>query len=177
MQSTPSSSPSRSVQITPSESSPARCKSYLGFFGWLCACFLAASMGAFFMPGEWYSVLLKPSWNPPNWLFGPVWSVLYAMMAVSAWLVWRRGGFSSQGRPLRIFILQLLLNALWTPLFFGLKLPGVAFAEILLLWLAIIMTIRVFLRVDRIAAWLLVPYLGWVSFAAILNFTLWRLNS
>lgn len=133
-------------------------------------------MGALFVPGEWYASLDKPSWNPPNWLFGPVWSSLYTMMAVSAWLVWRRGGFAAKGTPLRIFLLQLVLNAAWTPLFFGLHFIGAALAEIILLWLAILLTFIAFLRADKLSAWLLVPYFGWVSFATVLNFALWRLN-
>ena len=154
----------------------SRGKMILGLCGWLLLCFAAASPGAVFMPGEWFAALKKPSWNPPGWVFGPVWTALYAMMAVAAWLVWRRGGFAAQGRPLGAFLAQLALNALWTPLFFGLHRPGVAFAEILLLWLAIAWTIALFWRVQRAAAWLLVPYLAWVGFAAVLNGTLWRLN-
>ena len=144
---------------------------------WLVLSFSAASLGAFFMPGEWYATLKKPSWNPPDWIFGPVWSALYTMMAVAAWLVWKRGGFAAQRRPLTLFLVQLALNALWTPLFFGLHRPGLAFVEIVMLWLAIAATLAAFRPVSRPAAWLLVPYLAWVSFAAVLNFTLWRLNS
>jgi tryptophan-rich sensory protein len=142
----------------------------------MLACFVAAAMGGLFMPGEWYASLRKPSWNPPGWIFGPVWTVLYTMMAVAAWMVWRRGGWGKQRTPLLVFLAQLMLNALWTPLFFGLQRPGLAFAEILLLWLAIVVTIVVFNPVSRPAMLLLVPYLAWVSFAAALNFTLWRLN-
>ena len=148
----------------------------LGLIGWLLLCFAAASPGALFMPGDWYATLNKPAWNPPGWLFGPVWSALYTMMAVAAWLVWQRGGFNAQPWPLTVFLTQLLLNAVWTPLFFGLHWPGVAFAEIILLWLAIAATMRFFWPVSRVAAWLLAPYLAWVSFAAVLNGTLWRLN-
>ncbi|MGA4643837.1 TspO/MBR family protein [Limisphaera sp. 4302-co] len=144
--------------------------------GSLLLSFAAASLGAFFSPGDWYAGLTKPSWNPPNWLFGPVWTALYTMMAVAAWLVWRRGGWREQWRPLAIYLAQLALNAAWTPLFFGLHWPGAAFAEIVLLWLAIVATIVTFWRVQRRAAALLIPYLVWVSFAAVLNFTLWRLN-
>ncbi len=144
--------------------------------GWLVLCFSAASLGAFFMPGEWYTMLKKPSWNPPAWIFGPVWSSLYTMMAVAAWLVWKRGGFAAQRRPLRLFLVQLALNGAWSPLFFGLHWPGVAFAEILLLWLAIVTTLTAFRPVSRVAAWLLAPYLAWVTFAAVLNFMLYRLN-
>lgn len=152
-------------------------KTILGLCGWVLLCFAAASPGALWPPGEWYAALQKPSWNPPGWIFGPVWSALYTLMAVAAWLVWRRGGFAAQGRPLGAFLAQLALNALWTPLFFGLHQPGVAFAEILLLGLAIAWTIGLFWRVQRAAAWLLAPYLAWVGFAAVLNGTLWRLNA
>jgi translocator protein len=151
-------------------------KSWLGLAGWLALCFGAASLGAIFTPGEWYATLRKPSWNPPGWLFGPVWTVLYTLMAVAAWLVWRRGGFAAQRRPLARFLAQLAFNAAWTPLFFGLHWPGAAFAEIVLLWLAIAATLWAFRPVSRVAAWLLAPYLVWVGFAATLNFALWRLN-
>jgi tryptophan-rich sensory protein len=156
---------------------PAAFRSGLALIGWLLACFAAAAFGGLFMPGEWYASLKKPSWNPPGWVFGPVWAALYTMMAVAAWLVWRRGGFAAQRRSLGVFLVQLALNAAWTPLFFGLHQPGLAFAEIVLLWLAIVATITVFRPVSSAAAWLLAPYLAWVSFAATLNFTLWRLNS
>ena len=149
---------------------------WLALAGWLLLCFGAASLGAVFMPGEWYAALKKPAWNPPGWIFAPAWSALYTMMAVAAWLVWQRGGFAAQRRSLGLFLAQLALNALWTPLFFGLHRPGMAFAEIVLLWLAIAATIVVFRPVRRTAMLLLVPYLAWVSFAAALNFTLWRLN-
>jgi benzodiazapine receptor len=160
----------------PSISMTAGLKSIFGLAGWLVLCFGAAAAGAQFMPGEWYAGLKKPAWNPPSWIFGPVWSALYTMMAVAAWLVWRRGGFAGQRRPLTLFLVQLALNAAWTPLFFGLHRPGAAFAEIVLLWLAIAATLAAFRRVSRAAAWLLAPYLAWVSFAAALNFALWRLN-
>ena len=154
-----------------------RWKSILCLLGWLAASFVAAAMGGLFMPGEWYASLRNPSWNPPGWIFGPVWTTLYTMMAVAAWLIWRQGGWRKQRKPLLTFLAQLALNALWTPLFFGLHWPGVAFAEIVLLWLAVVWTIIAFWRVHRTAAWLLAPYLAWVSFAAGLNGTLWRLNT
>lgn len=156
--------------------SSSRSKSFLAFVGALALCYGAASLGAVFMPDEWYASLKKPSWNPPGWIFGPVWTALYTMMAVAAWLVWRQGGWAKQRKPLLIFLAQLALNALWTPLFFGLHRPGLAFAEIALLWLAIATTLMAFQPVSRVAAWLLAPYLAWVSFAAALNFSLWRLN-
>jgi translocator protein len=156
---------------------PSGLRAALALVGWLLACFAAAAMGGLFMPGEWYASLKKPSWNPPGWVFGPVWTMLYTIMAVSAWLVWRRGGFAAQRWPLSLFLVQLALNAVWTPLFFGWHWPGVAFAEIVLLGLAILATFLAFRPVSRVAAWRLAPYLAWVSFAAFLNFTLWRLNS
>jgi len=159
------------------QSARSRARLILGLGGWLALCLAAAAPGGFFMPGEWYAQLQKPSWNPPAWIFGPVWTALYAMMAVAAWLIWRRGGFAAQRVPLAVFLLQLLLNALWSPLFFGLHNPALAFAEIMLLWLAVICTLLVFWQVQRGAGLLLVPYLAWVTFAAVLNFTLWRLNS
>ncbi len=150
---------------------------YVALAGWLLICLAAGAFGALFIPGDWYVALRKPPWNPPGWIFGPVWTALYAMMAVAAWLVWKRGGFSVQRLPLTFFLVQLALNAAWTPLFFGLHWMGVAFAEIVLLWLAIAATLIAFIAVNRAAAWLLGPYLAWVTFAAMLNFTLWRLNA
>ena len=140
-------------------------------------CFSAAAFGAQFMPGEWYASLKKPSWNPPNWIFGPVWTALYTMMAVAAWLVWRRGGFAAQALPLAAFLVQLVINALWSWLFFGLKNPGLAFVEIVALWTAIAATLLLFRKPSPTAAWLLAPYLAWVTFAAVLSFTLWQLNA
>jgi translocator protein len=155
----------------------SRMTSALALAVWLALCFGAASLGGIFMPGEWYAVLKKPSWNPPGWIFGPVWAALYTMMAVAAWLVWKRGGFAAQRKPLALFLTQLVLNATWTPLFFGLHWTGIAFAEIVMLWLAIATTLAAFRPVSPAAAWLLAPYLAWVSFATMLNFALWRLNS
>jgi len=126
--------------------------------------------------GGWYASLLKPAWNPPAWVFGPAWTVLYVSMAVAAWLVWREGGWKAQRPALGLFLVQWLLNALWTPLFFGMHRTGLAFAEIIALWLALAVTLVVFWRVRMAAGVLLVPYLAWVSFAAFLNFTIWRLN-
>jgi translocator protein len=148
----------------------------LALIGWLALCFAAASTGVFVSTGDWYSSLNKPSWNPPSWLFGPVWSVLYCVMAIAAWLVWCQGGWQRQRIPLALFILQLALNAMWTPLFFGLHVPGFAFGELCLLWLALVSTLVLFWRVRPLAGIMLIPYLGWVSFAAFLNFTIWRLN-
>lgn len=148
----------------------------LALMGWLALTFCAALTGVFVSTGGWYATLVKPSWNPPGWLFGPVWTALYAMMAVAAWLVWRRGGWKAQRGPLSLYLAQLALNALWTPLFFGLHRPGLAMTEIVVLFLAVLATLIVFWRVRLSAGLLLVPYAAWVGFATFLNFTIWRLN-
>ena len=152
-------------------------KSILGLLGWLGVTFAAAWAGSRFMPGAWYAALAKPAWNPPNAIFAPVWSVLYGLMAVAAWLVWRRAGFSGAGAALGLFAVQLILNALWSYLFFGRHQPGLAFGDIVVLWVAILSVVLLFWRVDQVAGALLLPYLAWVGFAAYLNFTLWRLNA
>lgn len=144
---------------------------------WLALCFTAATTAIFAPPDAWYAGLNKPSWNPPAWVFGPAWTFLYITMAVAAWLVWCEGGWRLQGRALGLFMLQWSLNALWTPLFFGLHRPGLALIDILALWLAVTATIHAFWQVRRSAGLLLIPYLAWVSFATVLNFTIWRLNS
>ncbi len=148
----------------------------LSLAGWLLLCFSAAGSAVFVKVDGWYAGLNRPAWNPPPWVFGPAWTLLYAMMAIAAWLVWREGGWRTQGRALRLFLLQWLLNALWTPLFFGLHSPGIAFAEIMALWSLLSLTLLAFWQVRRAAGLLLVPYLAWVSFAGALNYTIWRLN-
>jgi len=147
--------------------------SVIGLVGWLVLCFGAAAIGARFKPGAWYAALRKPSWTPPSWLFAPAWTLLYAMMAVAAWLVWRQTGFSGE---VGLFVLQLALNAAWSWLFFGLHRPALAFADIVALWLAILATLVAFWAVRPLAGGLLVPYLAWVTFAAALNGAVWRLN-
>jgi benzodiazapine receptor len=162
------------MAATPVQSSPTR--SALVLAGWLALSFTAAAMGGFFLPGEWYARLQKPTWNPPNWIFAPVWTALYTAMAIAAWLVWKRGGFAGQRVALSLFLAQLIFNALWSPLFFGLHHPGLAFANIVLLWLALLGTVAAFWKVRPLAGALLVPYLAWVTFASALNFAIWRLN-
>jgi translocator protein len=149
----------------------------LGLIGWLAIVFAAAWVGGRVTDPAWYQALQQPPWAPPAWLFGPVWTVLYLMMGTAAWLVWRRGGFAAAAAALTLFLVQLALNAAWSWLFFGLHRPGLAFAEIVLLWMLIAATIVAFRRIHRTAAWLLAPYLLWVTYAAALNFSLWRLNS
>lgn len=143
----------------------------------LVICFAVAGLGSLATTPnipDWYAGLNKPSWNPPNWLFGPVWTLLYAMMAVAGWLVWKRTGW---GTAITCFAVQLALNLAWSFIFFGAHQTGLAFLEIVLLWLAIVATIISFWSVSKNAAGLLIPYLLWVSFAATLNFTIWRMNS
>lgn len=150
----------------------------LGLAGWLLACFVTAASGAAASAAapEFYRELTRPSWAPPAWLFGPVWTVLFIMMAVAAWLVWRERGFAGARTPLGLFIVQLVANALWSWLFFAWRLGALALGEIVLMWLLIAATIAAFWRVRPIASALLVPYLAWVTFAAALTFSLWRLN-
>jgi translocator protein len=150
--------------------------SIVALAGFIAGCFLAAMTGAFFRPGEWYERLKKPSWRPPNRLFAPVWTILYLMIAVSGWLVWRQAGFVGAALPLAVYALQLVLNAAWTPLFFGLHRPDLGFVDIVLVWLSIVAAIVLFVPISVAAAVLLVPYLVWVTFATALNFAVWRLN-
>lgn len=151
----------------------------LGLASWLVASVLAGGIGglASINAAGFYGQLVQPSWAPPAWLFGPVWSVLFVLMAVSAWLVWRRHGFQGAGAALGLYMAQLVANALWTWLFFAWHQGAWALAEIAVLWLLIAGTIFAFWRLHRLAACLLLPYLAWVSFAAALNLALWRLNS
>lgn len=151
-------------------------KEWIGLVVSLVICFAVAGVGSLATTPNiptWYATLNKPTWTPPNWLFGPVWTVLYAMMGVSAWLVWKRGGWSP---ALTLFAIQLVLNLAWSFIFFGFHQMGLGFLEIVLLWLAIAATVLMFFQVAKVAAILLIPYLLWVSFAAALNFTIWRLN-
>jgi benzodiazapine receptor len=152
-------------------------RSILGALGALVLTFGAAYIGSRFPVDEWYAALSKPSWNPPNWLFGPVWSLLYLLMAISVWLVWQKEGFQAAIIPLGVFLLQLVLNAAWSWLFFGLHEMGIAFIEILALWVGILVCIILFWRIIPISGILLVPYLLWVTFASVLNYTLWQLNT
>ena len=125
----------------------------------------------------WYRQLSKPSFNPPSWLFGPAWTILYLLMGVALFLVWRRGSQEQTAKTaLMLFGLQLALNVVWSFIFFGLKSPGLAFAEILILWCAILATTVYFFRISRPAGILLAPYLLWVTFAGILNGAIWQLN-
>lgn len=155
-------------------------RSAIGLLGWLTASFVAAGVGGIATSAgvnDWYPTLAKPSWTPPAWLFGPVWTVLYASMAVAAWIVWKQAGRLGAARvPLSWHLVQLGLNGVWSWLFFGIRRPGLAAVEIVVLWVAILATILTFARRSRLAGALLIPYLLWVTFAAALNIAIWRLN-
>jgi len=144
-------------------------------------CLFAGLIGSFFTIDSiatWYTTLQKPGFNPPNWVFGPVWTTLYTLMGISAYLVWMKGWDKKEVRvALWVFILQLVLNTMWSIIFFGAKELFSAFVEIVFLWLAIVFTIFLFNRISRNAALLMVPYLLWVSFAAFLNYSIWQLNT
>ena len=139
---------------------------------------LRVSAGQFTTPkiDNWYATLVKPGWNPPNWILGPVWSVLYLCMVISAWLVWRQDGVAGAAGSLTLFGVQLVLNLAWPCFFFGLQNPGTAFADVVLLWPAIAAMMAAFWFRSALAGLLFVPYLAWVSFAAVLNFVVWRLK-
>ncbi|NIJ78912.1 TspO/MBR family protein [Xanthomonas cannabis] len=151
---------------------------WFGLLGWLALCYAVAGLGALasIQAASFYADLQRPAWAPPGWLFGPVWTALYGMMAVAVWLVWRRGGWAGARLALGMFFLQLALNGLWSWLFFAWHMGAWAFADIVLLWLTLAATIGVFAKRSSVAAWLLVPYLAWVSFAAALNYSVWQLN-
>lgn len=150
----------------------------IGLLGWLVLSFTAAAIGAVASAdaGAFYAQLVRPGWAPPQWLFAPVWTLLYTLIAVAAWLVWREHGFRGARTALTVFIVQLAVNALWSWVFFVWREGGLAVAEVLLLWCLIVATIAMFRRLHAIAAVLLLPYLAWVTFAAALTFSTWRLN-
>jgi tryptophan-rich sensory protein len=150
----------------------------IGLVGWLLLAFAAAAIGAVASAeaGAFYAQLVRPSWAPPGWLFAPVWTVLYTLMGIAAWLVWRVHGFKESRTALALFIVQLGANALWTWVFFVWHQGALAFAEVILLWCLIVATAVSFRRLNALAAVLLLPYLAWVTFASVLTFSTWRLN-
>jgi len=135
-----------------------------------------AAFGSQFAPDLWYAGIVKPSWTPPGWIFGPVWTLLYILMAVAAWLVWREREDRASLPALVFYAAQMFVNALWSWIFFGLHRIGWALLDLSALWVLILITCLFFWRIRRAAAILMLPYLAWVSFAGILNFALWRLN-
>ena len=147
--------------------------------GFIMASFLAAAIGGYATAESvrtWYPLLNKPVWNPPSWVFGPAWTLLYTLMSIAAWRVWRRRDKVETGKALRFFFTQLVLNAFWSVLFFGLQNPQWALVEIIALWSVLAVNQRAFWRIDRIAGILWIPYLAWVSFATALNAAIWWLN-
>lgn len=153
--------------------------SWLALAGWLLLCVGGGTAIGLVSNGAldpWYVALRKPAWNPPSWVFAPVWTTLYVLMAVAAWRVWRHGGWDRQRPALTVFLAQLAANFAWSPLFFSAHWPALALADLGLLWLLVVTTMWAFARVDRVAAWLLAPYLAWVSFAGALNAAIVALN-
>ncbi len=152
---------------------------WLGLVVFITVCLGAGGLGAIATTPEiegWYKTLRKPAWNPPSAVFGPVWTTLYLMMAIAAWMVWKPAGFKAAMLPLALFAAQLVLNVAWSWIFFGAYQPGWAFIAIVILWLAILVTTVAFFGESKIAGCLLLPYLAWVSFACALNFAIWRIN-
>lgn len=153
-----------------------RMRVFLGFAG---ATALASALGGFWTDESvrtWYPTLIKPSWTPPPFVFGPVWTLLYAAMAIAAWRVWKVAGWKDGRTALVWYFVQLVLNAAWSYLFFALRNPAYGSYEIVLLWASILVTLVLFFKKDRLAGWLLVPYLLWVSYASTLTFGIWHLN-
>ena len=153
-------------------------KQIIGLVVCVLVSFIAAAIGsaASIQAGSFYTQMVRPGWAPPADIFGPVWTVLYALMGVAAWLVWRVGGFRAAHTPLTLFLAQLAVNALWSWLFFGWHLGALAFTGIVLLWVLIAATLVAFWRIRPLAGALLIPYLLWVSFASALNYSVWQLN-
>lgn len=139
-------------------------------------CLAAGFIAGRFEPGQWYRELAKPTWTPPGWLFAPVWIALYILMGLAVWLIWRQAGLAAAAIPLAVFLIQLILNGLWSYIFFGRHAMGSAFAEIIVLWIFILLTLILFWKRQALAGAFILPYLLWVSFAAFLNFSIWRLN-
>lgn len=153
-------------------------KQLMGLLGWLAVTLLAAALGAWasVTAGSFYAQLARPEWAPPASWFSPVWTTLYLMMALAAWLVWREKGLQDARGALILYLVQLAANALWSFFFFAWNMGGAAFANIIVLWLLIVLTLRAFWHLHRLAGLLLVPYLLWVSFATVLSYTIWQRN-
>ena len=152
--------------------------SILGLLGWIAITAAAAAAGSIAAANsrEFYASLQRPAWAPPGWVFGPVWSVLYLLMAVAAWMVWQARNFVGARVALVLFLVQLALNALWTWFFFAWQQGGLAFVDVILVWVVVAMTLNMFWRVRPLAGALLVPYLAWVSFATALTYAVWKAN-
>jgi tryptophan-rich sensory protein len=165
--------PPVSLRVTPSPVNP-----WLALIGWFALCAITGAIGAVASVDarEFYASLEQPAWAPPAGVFGPVWTLLYMAMAVAAWLVWRERGFARARGALGLFLAQLVLNALWSWLFFAWHRGALAFADILALLALIVATMISFAKVRKLAAWLLAPYLAWVTFATLLSYSVWQRN-
>lgn len=155
-------------------------KNIIALILFISICLVAEFIGSmltFISVNDWYQTLTKPTWTPPNWLFGPVWTTLYILMGISAWLVWNQGGFQQNKTALSIFFIQLFFNVIWSGLFFGLQQLTMAFIDIVLLWILILTMIITFYKSHKIAGLINILYLLWVSYAGALNFQIWRLNT
>lgn len=148
----------------------------IGLVLFVGVCLAVGFIASTWSPGEWYQTINKPSWTPPNWVFGPVWTLLYIMMGVAAWLVWREFGFSGAKVALGVFFVQLALNFLWSYLFFGIRSPAAAFIDLAFLWIAILVTIVLFWSRNTVAGALLLPYIAWVTYAGSLNLGIWVMD-
>ena len=156
-----------------------RAEDLLGLGAFVALCLVISAIGGWITAGSvgtWYQTLQKPVFNPPNWIFGPVWTALYILMGIAAWRVWRTTVRDTARAPLAVFALQLAVNLGWSVTFFGFRNLGLAVAVILILDLLVLATALMFRRIDRLAAMLLWPYLAWIAFATMLNITIWRLN-
>jgi benzodiazapine receptor len=159
---------------------PSRARAAIALLVALALCLGVGGLGAAATAPAidgWYRTLQRPSWTPPDWVFGPVWTTLYALMALAAWLVWTSARPGTARLPLAVFGVQLALNAGWSWLFFGAQQPGLAAAEIVVLLVAVVASAALFFRVRPLAGWLMVPYAGWVGFASALNIAFWWLNT
>ena len=148
-------------------------RGWIGLAVFLMLVAVAAAIGGMATPDAWFATLQKPSFNPPGWIFGPAWTLLYILMAIAAWRVYRMDG---PGLAMGLWLVQLIVNAAWSPLFFGMHRPDLALLDIIVLDILVIATTAVFWRKDRVAGWLMLPYLGWIAFATILNVAIWQLN-
>ena len=166
--------------MTPAAAPPSsRLRDLSGLAAFVLLCLGISALGGWATAssvGTWYATLAKPAFNPPNWVFAPVWTVLYAMIAVAGWRVWRLRGLGGAPGAMSVYALQLALNLAWSFVFFGAQAIGAGLVVIVLLLAAILVNARLFWNVERAAGWLLVPYAAWVAFATVLNAALWRLN-
>lgn len=148
-----------------------------GLAGFVLLVAVVASAGAMFKPGDWYEALAKPPWTPPNWVFPVAWTLLYLMIAIAGWQIWREAGFGGACLAFLLYFVQLVLNAAWSWMFFGLHRVDLAMIDVTVLWIIVLANTIAFFMVQPGAAILLIPYLIWITYAAALNFAIWQMNS